>query len=787
MVYLIAARGQDKDYNQSNINPPKLWQERVRAASDQTLTLTNKTGVGVDTYTNDGFGQGWWTFWFEEGSKDGPRYVIASCTYTKDGGSAIDINNKDSIFKYDSFQLANTGTTVSGNGFTRIVMKQLIDKTNNNHIGVYKFTFNLFEVDDPFIFNLQVIKEEKYTEKWDSEGKLSVLHGPYTLTDNIKRFKFRPNVEDYYIFEAAGKEGKESINVIGGGFNETGNSVRIKCNTTTDYYIYVDINVDVDFLIKIREVNLKKVDFSVDKSVWEVEKKEDEEEVVKEPEQAAEEVVKETTVKEAEEKKEVEATIKEKKEEEAVDKAVDKAVEAAQQLVEAEKAAFASLKDNLVSYWPLNGDLKDKVVGGNDGTWDHVSDLAYAGIKAKDFKTGKFQGRKAAYLDGTNAIKFVDKNAKYGFTGKSFSISIWFTAKTITKAWQCLVATGEMDAWRIHRRRLESDMTFAAGKWCDRQSDGNIECFYDLPKHNPPHNLTIGGNPETWHHIVGIVNSQKKQVILFFDGYSVGVTGVEKVKHTEYQFYIGKNPDKIKGVATKDDLNETGRNWNGKVCDVAIWDRPLTKSEVLRIYNSKKSLGDILGLTSKTGAEEVEKAMEAAAATVKEPEPKNQGLSLNLPKNESDFEIKISQLKEAGKKFVEKMKKDLDEKSEKSDTSTKEQIDKTNDEIKKLESNVKDIVNNNKTLIQFTTSLKINLDENVKNLSKQIKLSEQLVAKQNELEESDKNLKDSVDSLKEIIDKLDAVLDLMNVNFALDVKSDTKEVVDKPKEEKGEK
>lgn len=185
--------------------------------------------------------------------------------------------------------------------------------------------------------------------------------------------------------------------------------------------------------------------------------------------------------------------------------------------------------------------------------------------------------------------------------------------------------------------------------------------------------------------------------------------------------------------------------------------------------------------------ETTEEAEDKKETTVKESEPKNQGLSLNLPKNESDFEKKIRQLKEAGKKFVEKMKNDLNEKSEKSDTSTKEQIDEANEKIKKLTADVNGIANNNIKIDKTTTSLETNLDKNIEKLNKQIKLSEQLVAKQKQLEESDKSLKNSVDSLKEITTLSNKLIDLMNVNFALDIKSDTKEVEDKPKEKKGEK
>ena len=115
----------------------------------------------------------------------------------------------------------------------------------------------------------------------------------------------------------------------------------------------------------------------------------------------------------------------------------------------------AQISEGLIAYWPFDGDLKD-AVGNSHGTGQGGDDIAY--------DSGKFgQG---IDLDGVDQFVEtpVENEEMFDFQdGTGFSISAWFSVNEFTKSWQALIAKGEGNRWRIHRRGGESIMTGNGG------------------------------------------------------------------------------------------------------------------------------------------------------------------------------------------------------------------------------------------------------------------------------------------------------------------------------------
>jgi len=203
----------------------------------------------------------------------------------------------------------------------------------------------------------------------------------------------------------------------------------------------------------------------------------------------------------------------------------------------------------LVSYWPLDTDLMD-VIDDNHGTEDGGE---------IPFETGKFDD--AISLDGArNVIITGGDESEFDFTGGSMSVSVWCTAATISTNWQCLIAKGEGNGWRMHRRGGDDPPEFS---W----TGGNG----DTPAHGTA--ITVGGDPETWHHIVGVTDGTTGIESLYVDGVEVATKEGASLEDRENRMRIGENPDAL------------GRGWNGKIDDVAIWERALSADEVAEIWN----------------------------------------------------------------------------------------------------------------------------------------------------------------------------------------------------------
>ena len=203
----------------------------------------------------------------------------------------------------------------------------------------------------------------------------------------------------------------------------------------------------------------------------------------------------------------------------------------------------------LVSYWPLDADLLD-AADDNHGTED-------GGVIP--FEAGKFDN--AINLNGSqNVLISGGDESEFDFTGGSMTVSVWCTAAAIDTNWQCLIAKGEGNGWRVHRRGGDEPPEFA---W----TGGNG----DTPSHGTP--IMIGTDPETWHHVVGVTDGATQIESLYIDGVEVATKEGAVLEDRGNRMRIGDNPD------------AAGRGWNGKIDDVAIWARALSADEIAEIWD----------------------------------------------------------------------------------------------------------------------------------------------------------------------------------------------------------
>jgi Concanavalin A-like lectin/glucanases superfamily/Bacterial TSP3 repeat len=221
----------------------------------------------------------------------------------------------------------------------------------------------------------------------------------------------------------------------------------------------------------------------------------------------------------------------------------------------------------LVAYWPMDDDFNSTVNG-------HTT--TPNGINPIPMVAGKFDN--AILLDGIDQFLMVDGDENvFDFkTALNVTWSAWFTADTIDKDWQCLIAKGDAsNHWRIHRRGADQppEMTFCGGA-------------ADVPRHNVP--LSIGTGQ--MHHLVAI-SEHNVSARLYFDGVLVSTGPAPFLGDSANPMRIGANPD-----------TNPPRFWTGKIDDVAIWCRSLSEAEILQLWNEGEgtSVGALLGTGTPT-------------------------------------------------------------------------------------------------------------------------------------------------------------------------------------------
>lgn len=220
---------------------------------------------------------------------------------------------------------------------------------------------------------------------------------------------------------------------------------------------------------------------------------------------------------------------------------------------------LASLSDELVSYWNFDSTLND-VWFSNDGT--------YVGTDPLTYSDGKF--RSAIDLSGDTGRNYVEIPADPSLNLETengvgnISISAWFKVDSFSKNWQALIAKGEGSSWRIARRDDGNVLSYAGGS-------------ADIPTDNATGPNIADGQ---WHHVVAI-SEQGVSTRLWIDGQLVatGAPPILSVPPSGNQtIRIGDNPD------TED------RSWDGKIDDVAIWGRPLTRREIAYLASGSEPL-----------------------------------------------------------------------------------------------------------------------------------------------------------------------------------------------------
>lgn len=208
-------------------------------------------------------------------------------------------------------------------------------------------------------------------------------------------------------------------------------------------------------------------------------------------------------------------------------------------------SANATLSDNLVEYWDL------------DGNYDAFVDATHDGTQTGDgtFVGGKFgQAIDLESSDGTQSFITVggDEN-DFDFNGSDMTVSLWYTTEDLYTQWQALIAKAEGGAVRLARN----------------SNSGNLIKFDVVGP------ITDGHlNDPGWHHVVATVESGV-EVTLWVDGALAATGGGGHVlPNTPTPLLIGGNPQ-----------SPTTRAWDGMIDDVAFWDRVLTDDEIGDIWN----------------------------------------------------------------------------------------------------------------------------------------------------------------------------------------------------------
>ena len=166
-------------------------------------------------------------------------------------------------------------------------------------------------------------------------------------------------------------------------------------------------------------------------------------------------------------------------------------------------------------------------------------------------------------LDGQKDWVDCGSDIRFNLCGEA-TISAWIRVTASNRRYQVVVDKGDT-AWRLQR---------------DSQADTMNLCCAGLEVPGDPWGTLRGTrnvNDDNWHHVVGVYDGTT--MYLYIDGgLGSSIRAVGTVDVNSQPLYIGANSG-----------YSGGREWNGLIDDVRIYNYALTEAEIMALYAGKES------------------------------------------------------------------------------------------------------------------------------------------------------------------------------------------------------
>lgn len=219
--------------------------------------------------------------------------------------------------------------------------------------------------------------------------------------------------------------------------------------------------------------------------------------------------------------------------------------------------AQAGILDGLDAYWPMDGNLED--VAGDLGSTanDFDDDGSVQGTAGSvTFGAGKFGD--AGIFDGEDGYVMVPDSADLDKGGQDISISAWFRVDAFDTGWQALLGKGEGSNYRIARQGGDTNFMAYAGGAADLRGGPEV-------------------NDGEWHHIAA--TTQEGGLTAFYINGALVEDLSTRAPDTTASIVNDRSTDPV-SLFIGANAGAAGREWEGGIDDVAIWNRVLTASEI---------------------------------------------------------------------------------------------------------------------------------------------------------------------------------------------------------------
>jgi hypothetical protein len=221
-------------------------------------------------------------------------------------------------------------------------------------------------------------------------------------------------------------------------------------------------------------------------------------------------------------------------------------------------------KDGLVGWWPFNGNANDESGNGNDGT--------VSGATLTNDRNGKINS--AYNFQGTSNEIIISKSQT--LIQSSFSVSSWCTIDNLNPINFDATIIGQMNGgnpnerkWLFGFRKFNSESGISYYMW---NTSGILQSNNYTSNWQP--------NQNQWYNITWVFDSGNS-IKTYVNG------TLHSNVNVNFSTFSNLANDVLIKIGNASDIDsELPLQWNGKIDDIAIYNRSLTQQEITALYTS---------------------------------------------------------------------------------------------------------------------------------------------------------------------------------------------------------
>jgi hypothetical protein len=166
----------------------------------------------------------------------------------------------------------------------------------------------------------------------------------------------------------------------------------------------------------------------------------------------------------------------------------------------------------------------------------------------------------AIRFDGNDCVNCGNRSS-FNLTSQ-FTITVWIKVNKFEKEYQTIISKGD-NSWRLARAGKSNSIEFACNGTAATKWNGTGEVTWAVSSIT---NLNDG----KWHHVAGVFDGSA--LCLYIDGLLEAAKAAAKsIDISNYDVCIGSN------------AQAPGRDWNGLIDDVRIYDYALSQAQIVSV------------------------------------------------------------------------------------------------------------------------------------------------------------------------------------------------------------